>query len=94
LQTAYRGRLKRLVILDPPTGFWSFYETVAKPFMKPATANLIEFVPYKDAPSRLGELVGEDLTTTLLREAAENREANWCDKSWTTFYGGSHLPRD
>lgn len=88
LQTAYRGRLKRLVLLDAPTGFQPFYEKVAKPFMKPRTAELIEFVRYTEAPTKLVELVGEDVASVLLAEAAENRSATWSEKSWTTFYGG------
>merc|ERR1719210_322800 len=91
LQTAYRGRLKKMVLLDAPSGFHTFFESVAKPFMKPRTADRIEFVRWVEANKRLSELVGEDIASTLLQEATENRSEQWSEKSWTTFYGGSHL---
>merc|ERR1719195_1039108 len=73
LQTAYRGRLNKLVLLDAPTGFQPFYENVAKPFMKPRTADRLEFVRWVDASRRLSELLGEGIASTLLEEATENR---------------------
>jgi len=88
LQTAYRGRLKRCLLLDSPMGFETFYENVAKPFMKPATTALIDFVSYADASTRFRELFGDSLADELVREAAENREDEWEKKTWTTFYGG------
>lgn len=88
LQTAYRGRLKKLVLLDAITGFQPFYEKVAKPFMKPRTAELVEFVRWVEAPKRFPEIFGEALAATMLKEAEENRASDWEDKSWTTFYAG------
>lgn len=91
LQTAYRGRLKKLILLDPHTGFKPFYENVARPFMKPQTAERIEFVPFLQAPERFKALLGEEITPILMEEVKENRQENWADKSWTTFCGGKVL---
>lgn len=92
LQTAYRGRLKRLVLLDAPTGFAPFYENVAKPFMKPATANRLEFVPLVEAKKRFTQLFEQEMTDALMKEIEENRQEDWENKSWTTFYGGLQCP--
>lgn len=92
LQTAYRGRLKKLIVLDAPTIFQGFYENVAKPFMKPRTASLVEFVAYEDAPTRFNEVFGAGMTSILLKEAEENRSVNWESKTWRTFYGGNVIP--
>lgn len=87
LQTAYRARLKHLLIVDAPFGFWGLWKAVSS-FIKPATSQLIEFVDWSSAPDRYRELFGEDVTRVLLKEGAENRdETNRPKKKWVTFYG-------
>jgi len=87
LQTAYRGRLKRIVMVDAPTSFWGLWQLV-KPFIRSQTAELIEFIEWPKAGPRYLELFGDQIANTLLREGLENRDDKFrATKHWTTFDG-------
>merc|ERR1712070_1242135 len=87
LQTAYRARLKRLLIVDAPMAFWALWKVVT-PVIKPATAKLIEFIDFQTSPPRYMELFGAEVALELVREASENRDSAFREKKvWNTFYG-------
>merc|ERR1711907_130439 len=89
LQTAYRARLKRLLIVGAPFAFWGLWKAV-EPFIKPATAKQIEFVDWEKASERYVELFGELVALELVKEGCENRDEGYRpNKTWKTFYGAS-----
>jgi hypothetical protein len=94
MQVAYRGRLKHMLIVDAPVMFWGLWRAV-KSFIKPATADLIEFVEWGPAAvARYRELFGNDISDQLLAEGRENRDTEArAKKKWTTFYAGAALER-
>ena len=57
LQGIYRGRLKRLLIVDAPSMFWKLW-SVVKRFIKPATAQLTEFVHWNGGSGEAGRAGG------------------------------------
>jgi len=86
LQVAYRGRLKRCIVLNAPFG-WGVLWSSIQPFIQEKTASLIQFHVYPKISSDLQQLVGCDLANKLLAEMEENRDYSRARlKSWTTFW--------
>lgn len=96
LQVVYRGRLKKMLIVDAPMLFWSLWYMIKK-FIKPATAALIEFVDWGSGPGcaepQYRALFGDVIAEALLAEGREARgdAARLDQKQWTTFYAGPGL---
>jgi hypothetical protein len=92
MQVAYRGRLKRILIVDAPTVFWGLWRAI-KPFISRTTEQLIEFVEWEaPAAKRYLELFGGDISAQLVCEGRENRDSTTrAKKRWTPFYAGAAL---
>jgi hypothetical protein len=92
MQVAYRGRLKRILIVDAPTVFWGLWRAT-KPFISRTTEQLIEFVEWEaPAAKRYLELFGGDISAQLVCEGRENRDSTTrAKKRWTPFYAGAAL---
>ena len=86
LRSGYKGRLKRILVVDAPTAFWALW-AVVRQTIDEETAALIEFVPWEEVPHRYPALFGDSLGARLLREAMGNRDpACVACKTWTTFF--------
>jgi len=87
LKVAFKGRLKRIVVLSAPTSFWATWGAV-RTVVDEETDKCIEFLDWPQAPERFRALFGESLAANMLREAEENRDpAQAATKKWQTFYG-------
>jgi hypothetical protein len=86
LQVAYRGRLKRCVVLDAPlmfSGLWS----VVQPFIAERTAKSIAFKTWPDFQEELVETLGKSVSKRVCFEIGENRDSEKVqEKTWTTFW--------
>ena len=86
LRSGFRGRLKRILVVDAPTSFWALWAAVRQAIDE-ETAAMIEFVPWTEAPVRYPALFGDSLGARLLQEAMSNRDpACVATKTWTTFF--------
>ena len=47
LRSGYKGRLKRILVVDAPTAFWALW-AVVRQTIDEETAALIEFVPWEE----------------------------------------------
>jgi len=86
VQVAYRGRLKRCVVLDAPLMFGGLW-TVVKPFIASNTAEAIFFDTWPDCRDELLKVLGAPLASRMLSEMEENRDPERAQqKVWTTFW--------
>lgn len=86
LQVAYRGRLKRCIVLDAPLMFASLW-SVVQPFIATRTAESIVFKTWPAIQDELFETLGESVAKRVCFEIDENRDAEKVkQKTWTTFW--------
>eukprot|EP00928_Gymnodinium_smaydae_P071478 TRINITY_DN55043_c0_g1_i1.p1 TRINITY_DN55043_c0_g1~~TRINITY_DN55043_c0_g1_i1.p1 ORF type:complete len:308 (+),score=35.68 TRINITY_DN55043_c0_g1_i1:61-984(+) len=88
-QLAYRQRVKKMIILDPPIIFKGFWKIV-KPFMRPSTIEKVQFSHWQRILPQFEERFGTDFAKELHEEALENRDLEKvASKKWLPFYGPS-----
>jgi len=87
LECAYPERLKKLLVVDPPSIFFPLWRAV-RLFISERTKAKIEFVTWDAAASRYETLFGSNVASKLLAEGRENRgKASVVrEKRWKTFY--------
>ena len=91
LRSGYKGRLKRILVVDAPTSFWALWAAVRQAIDED-TAAMVEFVPWEDVPLRYPALFGDGLGARMLKEAMANRDpACVAAKEWTTFFADGDL---
>lgn len=91
LECAYPDRLKKLLIVDAPSIFFTLWRAVQRLISERSKAK-IEFVSWDAAAGRYETLFGSAMASRLLAEGRENRgeAAAVKEKHWTTFYGTQH----
>jgi len=93
LECAYVDRLKRLLIVDAPSIFFSLWRVV-RPLLREETVKKVEFVSWDAAAGRYTELFGDELGERIRAEGIENRDSAIVkDKRWEPYYAPELLPR-
>jgi len=91
LRCGYKGRVKRILVVDAPTSFWALW-TAVRQTIDEETAAMIEFVPWEVVPLRYPALFGDTIGARMLKEAMGNRDpACVATKTWTTFFADGDL---
>lgn len=94
LQVAYRGRLKRCIVLDAPRMFGSLWSSVS-PFIRAKTAKAISFHTWPAFRGELFETLGPEVATRLSGEIDENKDSfRVKTKTWAPFWAAGCSPEE